>query len=177
MSVSGFSAAYGFGYAPRPWSPDYLPLDELHPCRPQDPYGLSKLLDEKIANSFAQQTSMIIVSFRLPGINYDVSLQRLSERWKDPAAWVGNFWTYIDARDAAIAFRLAVESKLSGHEVINASATTGYMRDSTAELIRRYLPGVKTITGPLEGNWSAMDSSKAERLLGFIAQHVCEKYL
>lgn len=175
--IASSIAAYGFGYATRPWSPDYLPLDELHPCRPQDPYGLSKLLGEKIADSFAQQTSMIIVSLRLPGINYDASLKRLSQRWKDPAAWVGSFWTYIDARDAAVAFRLGLDSKLSGHEIINASAPTSYMRDPTAELIRRYLPDVKTIKTSLEGNWSAMDSSKAERLLGFKAQHVCEKYL
>jgi nucleoside-diphosphate-sugar epimerase len=170
-------AAYGFSYARRPWSPEYLPLDELHPCRPQDPYGLSKVVGEKIADSFAAQSSMTIVSLRLPGINYDASFHNLSQRWNDPAARLESFWSYIDARDAAVVFRLGVESKLSGHEILNAAAPTSYLREPTAELIRRYIPGVRNIRGPVEGNWSGMNSGKAERVLGFKAEHVWEKYL
>jgi hypothetical protein len=51
------------------------------------------------------------------------------------------------------------------------------MRESTDDLIRRYLPGIKTIKEGLTGNWSGMDSRKAETFLGFKAQHVWEKIL
>jgi nucleoside-diphosphate-sugar epimerase len=170
-------AAYGFSYALRPWSPEYLPLDELHPCKPQDPYGLSKIAGEMIADSFARKSSMTIVSLRLPGINYDPSFQRLLQRWNNPADRLESFWSYIDARDAAVVFRLAVESKVTGHDILNAAAPTSYLRESTAALIRRYIPNVKSIRGPVEGNWSGMNSDKAERVLGFKAEHVWEKYL
>jgi nucleoside-diphosphate-sugar epimerase len=37
-------AALGFTFQNRIVPPRYLPVDESHPCEPQDPYGLSKLL-------------------------------------------------------------------------------------------------------------------------------------
>ena len=82
----------------------------------------------------------------------------------------------MDARDAALACRLGLESDISGHEVFNIAAPTSRMRESTDDLIRRFLPGIKTIKEDLTGNWSGLDSSKAETFLGFRAQHVWEKY-
>ncbi|HJO06673.1 MAG TPA: NAD-dependent epimerase/dehydratase family protein, partial [Chloroflexota bacterium] len=32
----------GFSFAYNPFQPDYFPIDEVHPLRPQDPYCLSK---------------------------------------------------------------------------------------------------------------------------------------
>lgn len=49
--MASSTAAFGFIYARRPWTPDYLPLDENHPSKPQDPYGLSKLVGEQIADA------------------------------------------------------------------------------------------------------------------------------
>ena len=36
----------GFIYAHRPFEPDYLPIDEEHPVRPQDPYATAKWFGE-----------------------------------------------------------------------------------------------------------------------------------
>jgi nucleoside-diphosphate-sugar epimerase len=41
-SVIGFTVLVG-AMCP----PEYLPIDHRHPCRPTDPYGLSKLLCEE----------------------------------------------------------------------------------------------------------------------------------
>ncbi len=49
--LASSTAAFGFIYAVKLWAPDYLPLDEKHPSNPQDSYGLSKVLGEKIARS------------------------------------------------------------------------------------------------------------------------------
>lgn len=46
-------AALGFTYQKRPISPRYFPVDEMHPCEPQDPYGLSKLLGEVACKSYS----------------------------------------------------------------------------------------------------------------------------
>jgi nucleoside-diphosphate-sugar epimerase len=170
-------AAYGFIYAARIWPPDYLPLDESHPCRPQDPYGLSKVVGEQIADSFASYLPLSIVSLRLPGINFDTSYATFAERWRTPTLRLGGFWTYIDARDAATACRLAVEASFDGHEVFNVAAPTTFMREPTAELLQRYVPGVKRIKKGLDGNWSPMDSSKAEQVLGFKPEHAWQTYV
>jgi len=55
--VSGSSlAVYGLYYPLKKVSPDYLPVDEDHPRRPQDPYGLSKLVGEEICESFCRKS-------------------------------------------------------------------------------------------------------------------------
>jgi nucleoside-diphosphate-sugar epimerase len=169
-------AAYGFLYAPKMSHPAYLPLNENHPCTPQDPYGLSKVFGEQLADSFAGLGASTIASLRLPGINFDLTYERMRARWSEPELRLGNFWSYIDVRDASAACLQALEAAYVGHEVFNVAAPTSSMRDATEELVRRYLPGVATKKG-LTGNWSGMDSSKAERMLGFQARHRWEDHL
>ena len=175
--VASSVAAFGFVYAPKAWAPNCLPLDESHPCRPQDPYGLAKIFGEQIADYFVTLSDATVASLRLTGINFDLSYRSFTEQWKNPAARIGTFWSYIDARDAAVACRLGIESDLSGHEIFNIAAPTSRMKEPTKNLIQRYLPEVKSIKEDLTSNWSGIDSSKAETLLGFRAQHVWEKYL
>jgi len=167
-------AAYGFLYARKMPEPKYLPLDEQHPCQPTDPYGLSKLVGETIADSFASQMEASISSLRLPGINFDPEFRPIRERLRDPRYRLPGFWTYIDARDAAEACRLCLERAPPGHTIFNVAAPTSNMREPTDELLQRYLPAVKKSQSRLAGNWSGMDSGKAERMLGFRAQHVWE---
>jgi nucleoside-diphosphate-sugar epimerase len=175
--IASSIAAYGFLYAPKMPEPNYLPLDEEHPCQPADSYGLSKRIGEVIADSFAIQTGASISSLRLPGINFDPEFKLIKERFTDPRYRLPGFWTYIDVRDAAEACRLALEAAPQGHTVINVAAATSNMREPTDELLKKYLPKVRKKEGGLIGNWSGMDSSKAERILGFRAQHVWERYI
>ena len=46
MVFASSGAATGFCFQKREMVPDYLPIDEEHPCEPHDEYGLSKLLAE-----------------------------------------------------------------------------------------------------------------------------------
>jgi nucleoside-diphosphate-sugar epimerase len=175
--LASSTAAFGFLYTPKPFLPDYLPLDEKHPCKPQDPYGLSKVVGETIADSFVSFHEIGIASLRFPGVHFDLSYQSFAERWQGPGAKLGRFWSYIDARDAAAACRLALEADLRGHQILLAAAPTSTVREATDELVRRYFPGVKKSQPHLKGNWSGVDSSKARELLGFQARHVWENYL
>lgn len=172
--VASSIAAYGFLYARKLPQPKYLPLDEDHPCHPTDLYGLSKVVGETIANSFAAQTEASIVSLRLPGINFDPEFGLVKERLRNPRYRMPGFWTYIDVRDAAEACRLALEAAPAGHTIFNAAAPSSNMREPTDDLLKRYLPSVKKNKAGLVGNWSGMDSSKIERVLGFRARHVWE---
>src|SRR5262249_15771861 len=171
------SAAYGFIYARMLPMPDYLPLDEVHPCRPQDPYGLSKVVGETIGASFAVQTGASAVSLRLVGINFDPTFSIIKERMTDPGSRLSGFWSYVDARDAAEACRLALDLAPTGHHVFNIAAPTSNMKQPTEELLKQFLPTVTKRLSGLKGNWSGTDSSKSARELGFQAEHVWEKYL
>jgi UDP-glucose 4-epimerase len=67
--VCGSSLAiYGFYYPTTELGPGYLPVDEDHPLRPQDPYGLSKLVAEKLCDALAHKTGAQIASLRFSGI-------------------------------------------------------------------------------------------------------------
>lgn len=169
--VVSSTAAYGYIYGPASMAPDYLPADEDHPSRPIDSYGLSKVVGERIADSFAAAREIAIASLRFPGINWDPSFALMKERMKDPAGRRSGFWAYVDARDAAIACRLALEAPIKGHRVFNIAAAASSMAEPTADLIRRHYPAITTIRSKDAGNWSGIDSRRAERELGFSAAY------
>jgi nucleoside-diphosphate-sugar epimerase len=172
--VSGSSlAVYGLYYPCRPNAPDYLPIDEKHPLMPQDPYGMTKLVGEKLCDSFARKKEIQIASLRFAGIATDEQHPVLLERRKDPLCrGTGALWSYIDVRDAATACRLAVERDFSGHEAFNICAPKTIMKEPTLELVQRYLPQVKLINSELKDNWCGYDAGKAESILGFRAVHL-----
>jgi nucleoside-diphosphate-sugar epimerase len=176
--IASSTAAFGFIYATKLWAPDYLPLDENHPSKPQDSYGLSKVLGEQIADSIVTlHEDMTISSLRFSGVNFDLSYESFRDRWRNPRSRTSGFWTYIDARDAATTCRLALEAKFKGHEVFIASAPNNCMIQPTLELVKKYLPKgakIKKIAGT---HWSCVDSAKARRLIGFKPQHVWQDYL
>jgi len=164
---------YGF-YYPSRWSvPEYLPVDEDYPLRPQDPYSLSKLVVERACDAFASKSDMQIASLRFAGICADFTHQNLRERRKNPLRWSGPLWTYIDVRDAALACRLAVEANFAGHEPFNICAPNTIMERPTSELVTQYLPNAKLLTN-IEGNWAGYDSGKSRRMLGFSARNLFE---
>ena len=176
--LASSTAAFGFIYAKNLWAPGYLPLDENHPSAPQDSYGLSKVLGERIADSIVSNNPELTVSsLRFPGVNFDLSYESFRERWRNPASRASGFWTYIDARDAAMTCRLAIEAKFKGHEVFIASAPKNCMIQPTLELVKKYLPRGSKIKKVPGTHWSCVDSRKARRLLGFKPEHIWQDYL
>ena len=176
--IASSTAAFGFIYASKRILPEYLPLDENHPSRPHDPYGLSKLVGEQIADSLTLlHADMTISSLRFPGVVFDRSYESVRERWQDPGARAKTSWAYIDLRDAANACRLAIEAEFNGHEVMIVAAPTSSMREPTAELIEQYLDRGIAVKTALTGNWSGVNSAKAEKILGFRAQYGWENSL
>jgi len=176
--IASSTAGFGFIYAKDLRAPLYLPLDENHPSKPQDSYGLSKVLGEQIADCIVTvHKEMTISSLRFPGVSFDLSYESFRERWRNPQSRASGFWTYIDARDAAMTCRLALEAKFTGHEVFIASAPKNCMIQPTAELIKEYLPKGAKIKKMSGTHWSCVDSAKARRMLGFEPQHVWQDYL
>jgi nucleoside-diphosphate-sugar epimerase len=176
--IASSTAAFGFIYAKQLWAPKYLPLDEDHPSKPQDSYGLSKVLGEHIADSIvAVHKQMAISSLRFPGVIFDLTYESFRERWRNPQSRASGFWTYIDARDAAMTCRMALEATFKGHEVFIAAAPNNCMTQPTLELIKKYLPQGAKIKKASGTHWSCVDSAKARRLLGFKPQHVWQESL
>jgi nucleoside-diphosphate-sugar epimerase len=86
--------------------------------------------------------------------------------WPGPPSPRNNLWAVTDARDAAQAFRLAVEDDHLRHEVffINSDDTCSLV--PSRELVARHFPGVP-LKAALEGHASLVSHEKATRLLGY----------
>ncbi|MGZ8488531.1 MAG: NAD-dependent epimerase/dehydratase family protein [Candidatus Binatia bacterium] len=163
-------AVYGRYYPSTELLPDYLPIDEAHPLRPQDPYGLTKLLGEKLCDALSQRSAVAVTSLRFSGIYTEAHRPLLLERKKNPLArGTGALWSYIDARDAARACRVALEADLSGHQIFNIAAPHNLVNIPTRELIGRYLPQLSDLRIGLDGACSGYSVSKAKKVLGFEA--------
>jgi len=109
------NAIVGWSYSER-FVPDYLPIDEDHPLRPEDVYGLSKEIGETIARSYTRK-GLETVMLRPSGV---VTPEELEKIKKDGGRKPTGFYaySYIDARDLAIAFRLAVERPIPSDTIL-----------------------------------------------------------
>ena len=85
--VCGSSLAiYGLYYPVTVLQPDYLPVDEDHPLRPQDPYGLSKLVGEKLCDAASLKDGLPIASLRFSGIYTEEHRELLIEHSRNRGA-------------------------------------------------------------------------------------------
>lgn len=164
-------AALGGAYAANPFAPLYAPVDEHHPLRVEDPYGLSKEVDERIGAMFHRRTGMTVLAYRFHWIaNPDEYTARAIDVRDRPERWAHELWGYVDVRDAAYACRLGIESEGLGFEVLNITSADSLSDVPTEELMRRYCPDVQ-LRGRIEGTNSAWSTEKAQRLLGYTPRH------
>lgn len=166
-------AVYGTVFADPPWLPDYLPIDEAHPCRPVDPYGTSKLLGEQIADVTARKYGVRVASLRPPLIEMPGSYQTTELRDEfDPqtATRDGEYWSYVDVRDVASAIDAALDAEFEGSERFVVAAPDNYLDRRTADTIESVfgeLPG----DCDLDGDESAFSTEKARSTLDWTPEH------
>ena len=173
-------------YSRRDTPPRYFPIDEEHPSEPRNEYGISKLINEITCQRYTESYGIQTISLRinhnwyLDRAGVEVAVQAgwnrertVEEQWEgyrryitDPAIGRSNLWTVTDARDAARAFRLALENEDIAHEVflINGADTCSLLESST--LAARYYENVPQ-RGPLSSFESFVSTEKARRLLGY----------
>ena len=191
-------AATGFSFQSREIVPRYLPIDEEHPCEPQDEYGLSKLLGELICKRYSAAHDLQTLCLRL---NHNWYLSRkeagvavragwakgltVEQLWKeryvkvlrDSGEWPvpgpprpkNLLWAVTDARDAAQAVRRAVENSEIRHEVFLINGGDTCSTVETPELIAKHYPDVP-LKSPLDGYASLVSHQKATRMLGYRPQ-------
>jgi nucleoside-diphosphate-sugar epimerase len=169
----------GFVFAERPFFPDYLPIDEEHPVRPQDPYALTKLFGEQLCDAAVRRSDLRCISLRPSWVQDVRSYPRnLGPLLRDRSRPSTTGWSYVDACDLAEAIRLAVESDLPGHQVCYvASPDTIGGRDLHASW-RAAFPDAGTELRPVpRPDASGISTRRAEQLLGWRATRSWRDYL
>ena len=147
--------------------PPYVPVDEEYPGRPETAYSLSKLVGEEMAKQFCRWDPQLkIIGLRLSNVMSPEDYARFPGFQDDARKRKWNVWSYIDARDAAQAFRLALEADIKGAEIfIIANADTVMFRDNKG-LLAEVFPNVPQ-RGTFGPNDSLFSIEKARRILKY----------
>lgn len=162
-------SAYGFPFAPEPSLPDYLPVDEDHPLRPEDPYGSSKLVGEDIADIVTRRYDIPIASLRISNVQYPGNYSVLDGR-QNLDGGVGNFWSYVDGRDVASLIEQSLKTDWSGHEPFIVAAGETYLDRTTTAAFEEFFGDLPEDVS-ISGQDSALSSAKAREVFGWVPEH------
>lgn len=172
VALASSTSVTGLPFASPPVSPRYVPVDEDHPNVGNDPYALSKEVDEATARTMHRRHGYQVVALRISNTGpMDEHVVKAVEVARDPSGLACELWAYLDIRDGARAFRLAVECDIGGCQVINVMAPDTYSAEPTAELLARYHP-MSEIRRAIPGREVAFELTRSHALLGFSAEHL-----
>ncbi len=152
----------------------FAPIDETHPLRPQDPYGLSKVIGEQICRTTTQRTGMRTVCLREPWIWVPEPEQIAFYRTlvRDYPQWHKNLWTYVHVADVAQAHRLALEKDLPElHDIFFITAKENWTGKDSRVLLGEFWPETKEFAPDFTGAQAIISHAKAARLLGYRPQY------
>jgi UDP-glucose 4-epimerase len=168
----------GFFFPERRWLPDYLPVDEEHPIRPQDPYATAKHFGELLMDGAIRRSDITCVSIRPSWVQWEGNYATNIGPWmREPAPSEG-FWAYIDVYDLADAIRLAGEAATPAHEVVYIASADIASHESLEELVRRFHGDAAPELRPSEeARPNGISIAKARRLLGYDPQRSWRDYL
>ena len=170
----------GFGIHNVELRPDYLPIDEEHPCWPHETYSLTKRFGEEMVENYTRAYGIEGISLRYCWVwlERDADSVRSIVRAglsgeTNPKNWFGCF---IAPHDVAQAIRLAAEYRFGDRasmpfEAFYLTADTTCLPVPTLEVLGRHyhpLPEIRD-RAYFDSDLFAppIDSRKARKLLGF----------
>ena len=178
--------------------PDYLPIDENHPCRPRQAYGLSKQVAETVGQCFARRGHVKVVCLRpafvvfpdlaiatalalseQDGVKWPYDLPQDSNALNEPLTATRSF---IAPEDAADSFVAAARSSLaSSWQLYFAVAPWSMSQQPTLEWAQSMGISPSVVRDPAcyhaTSNASMFSSTLAEQELGWRARLPFESLL
>jgi nucleoside-diphosphate-sugar epimerase len=167
--------------------PEYLPVDEAHPRRPTDAYAISKKLCEELGRSFEERGKLEIVVLRPVYVLYPEFEGEVKARAANPTGYKGPeaggrqpagggvMWHYVDPRDLARAYRLALEADKPGFGPYFICGRTTLAPEPTIERLAarmgRRIPVKRPDVYTENPHAPLYDLSAARDRLGFVAVH------
>src|ERR671938_797928 len=168
----------GFFFPERPVLPDYVPVDEEHPIRPQDPYATAKYFGELLMDAAIRRSDIRCISIRPSWVQHEGNYERnLGPQVRDASVLSPNFWSYIDVYDLADAIVLAVQSDLPGHEIFYIASPDNVGGRQFEKIVREYYGDQVEIKPLAREDASGISCAKAERMLGYSPKRSWSDYL
>jgi nucleoside-diphosphate-sugar epimerase len=188
---------------------EYFPVDELHPCNPETLYGVGKLAAEKVARMYSERSNTSFICLRMASAWYksegqieEQTRQQIDTYIKDPtnalrvspppdkkreyyviedprAGKKDLTWQYVDARDVAQAFSLAIKKKDIKYGIYNIGAADTPSKWDSLKLAQFFYPDVpirNAVAFLIDKKRALWDISRAQRELGYRPLHNSEEW-
>ncbi|HEY7008287.1 MAG TPA: NAD(P)-dependent oxidoreductase, partial [Jatrophihabitantaceae bacterium] len=150
--------------------PRYAPVDEAHYPFPTTTYALSKVVAEAMAEQVSAWSGIPFVALRLSNVLDPEDYRAFPSYWPDARARKWNLWSYIDARDAAAAFRCALEASTSGAVSAIVANDDTVMDRPSVQLLHEVFPGVE-LTREIDTYQSLFANDRAKQLFAWRPTH------
>ena len=170
--------------------PDYMPVDENHPCRPKDMYATSKRMQELLALAYYHQYDVPTTVLRLTAVvgpsgkGGGRSWREFAEKLKEgkkvqiPHFSPEELCHYVDVRDVARLHICAGEHPNAVGEIFNCCAAKPTRGSEFIKIVEKLAHGIKVECGfawsMAQGGEIFFSMEKAKKLLGFEPKYTLE---
>ena len=169
-----------YGYA---WStgtsPDYVPVDEKHPLHHYESYALSKQVNERSADMWANRSKTAFVGLRFPHTHTLSTFAEMAQKMREGDEAIIEqgakiFWAYLDLRDAVQGILTVIEKGAIGSKTYNFAAPDTYAHKPTREMMAEFHPTSK-IASTISGYDSIIDCSEWNSVYGYEPKHLFKR--
>ncbi len=150
-----------------------MPLDESFPPIPEDPYSLSKLVNEETCAAYNRAYGMTTIAFRFAGVWAQYRYKQALEDGLQPTeAWSDDLYQWVHVEDVARGIRQALETDdVPGFGVYTLGAADTRCPEPTMELLERFRPDLaRTVDEPLPGRAPLLSIGAARQAFNYNPQ-------
>ncbi len=147
-----------------------LPLDESFPPIPEDPYSLSKLVNEESCAAYHRAYGMTTAAFRFAGVwSHERYEKALVDGLAPTTAWSDDLYQWVHVADVVTGLRQALETvDLPGFGVYTLGAGDTRCPEPTMELLQRLRPDLAATVAPsLVGRAPLLSINHAQQSFGY----------
>lgn len=169
MSGSNCALGHGFRISKTHMPIEYLPLDEEHPCYPEDSYSFSKRCGEDLLVSYTRAYGIRTYITRPAGITPEERRKQMAQNIKPISGWSPWLWCWVGSEDVASAHRLIMEKAetLPSHDVYFLNADDTAALEPSLELVERFKPEFLPKVKELQGHQSFINCDKLKNAVGW----------
>ena len=170
---------YGFAWS-GPWtSPEYVPVDERHPLHHFESYALSKEVNERSADMWANRSESAFVGLRFPHTHTHSEFAEMAQKMREGDKAILEqgakiFWAYLDLRDAVQGILTVLEKGAKGSKTYNFAAPDTMAPRPTLEMMAEYHPSSEVVS-PLSGYDSIIDCSQWRADFSYEPQYLLDR--
>jgi len=169
-SINAFGTIYWrLSGKPAPYTT--MPLTEDFPVVPEDPYSLSKHVNEDTCAAFTRAYGLTTAAFRFAGVWTDAMYQQHRQNLQPTAGWSDDLYQWVHVEDIAQGLKAALEYEaLPEFGVYTLSGPDTRCPEPTMEIMERFRPDL-SVTEPLPGRAPLMSIRKAQAAFGYAPRY------